>query len=318
MAAAALCCIAAPAAAQDSYPSKPIRMIVPFAPGGASDFVGRVLQKRLFELLGQQVVVDNRPGAAGNIGVEVAAHASADGYTLLLGNIGTMAINPSLYPSFPVKPARDFVPVTQVVDVPGALVANPALPAKRVSDLVAYAKARPGALNFASPGAGSLARLDMELFMHEAGIKMVNVPFKGGAGPAVTSVVSNETQLMFVSLSSIVSLAQQGRLRLIAVVAPQRVTVVPGVPTLAESGYKDITGGAWQGIFVPRGTAPAIVARLFDVAKKTLADNDVKARLQAGGVEVVASASPPAFSDFLARETMLWSKVIMQAGIRAE
>jgi tripartite-type tricarboxylate transporter receptor subunit TctC len=310
--------ISHPAGAQQPYPSKPVRMVVPFAPGGASDFVGRMLQKRMSELLGQQVVIDNRPGAAGNIGVELAAKAPADGYTVLLGNIGTMAINPTLYPSFPVRPARDLIPVTQVVDVPGALVAHPSLPVKTIKDLVAYARANPGKLNFASPGAGSLARLDMELFMLDAGVKMINVPFKGGAGPATTSVVSNETQLMMVSLSSIVSLVQQGRLRLLGVVAPKRVAVAPDVPTLAESGYANLTGGAWQGIFVPAGTSAPVVQHIFTVTHKTLGDGEIAKRLAEGGVDVVTSASPREFSGLVERETALWAKVIKTANITAE
>jgi tripartite-type tricarboxylate transporter receptor subunit TctC len=311
-------CAAIPAAAQSSYPSRPVRMIVPFAPGGASDFVGRVMQKRMSELMGQQVVIDNRAGAAGNIGVELAARSQADGYTVLLGNIGTMAINPTLYPSFPVRADRDFIGVTQVVDVPGALVVHPALPARSVAELVSYAKAQPGRLNFASPGAGSLARLNMELFMQEAGVKMVNVPFKGGAGPATTSVVSNETQLMFVSLSSVVPLVQQGRLRLLGVVAPKRVAAAPDVPTLAESGFPTLTGGAWQGVFVPAGATPAVVRQLFDITRKTVSEAEVQKRLVDGGVEVVTSASPSEFAAFVQRETALWAKVIRAASITAE
>jgi tripartite-type tricarboxylate transporter receptor subunit TctC len=189
---------------------------------------------------------------------------------------------------------------------------------KSVKELVAHAKAQPGKLNFASPGAGSLARLDMELFMQEAGIGIVNVPFKGGAGPATTSVVSNETQLMFVSLSSVVSLVQQGRLRLLGIVAPKRVAVVPDAPTLAESGFPTLTGGAWQGVFVPSAAPSAVVQRLFDVTKKTLVDPEVHKRLVEGGVEVVGSASPREFAAFVERETALWAKVIKAANITAE
>ena len=313
-----ICAASAGAAPQQAYPSRPIRMVVPFAPGGASDFVGRIVQHRMSDLLGQQIVIDNRPGAAGNIGVELAARAPADGYTVLLGNIGTMAINPTLYPSFPIRPTRDFIPVTQVVDVPGALVATPSLPAKSVKELVAYAKSQPGKLNFASPGAGSLARLDMELFMLDAGVKMVNVPFKGGAGPATTSVMSGETQLMFVSVSSVVSLVHQGRLRLLGVVAPKRVSVAADVPTLAESGYPRLTGGAWQGVFVPAGVPAPVVRQLFDVTRKTLADKGIAKRLADGGVDVVTSDSPSDFLAFVKRETALWEKVIQAANIKTE
>jgi tripartite-type tricarboxylate transporter receptor subunit TctC len=297
----------APASSQQPYPSKPVRMVVPFAPGGASDFVGRMLQKRMSELLGQQVVIDNRPGAAGNIGVELAARAPADGYTVLLGNIGTMAINPTLYPSFAVRPTRDLVPVTQVVDVPGALVAHTSLPVKTIKELVAYAKAHPGKLNFASPGAGSLARLDMELFMLDAGVKMVNVPFKGGAGPATMSVVSNETQLMMVSLSSIVTLVQQGRLRLLGVVAPRRVAVAPDVPTLAETlpGFEAVS---WGGVMAPAGTPPEVINRLNAEILKILKMPDIADKLTGLGADIVGS-TPAEFDAYVKAEIAKWGKV---------
>jgi tripartite-type tricarboxylate transporter receptor subunit TctC len=237
---------------------------------------------------------------------------------VLLGNIGTMAIDPTLYPSFPIRPTRDFIPVTQVVDVPGALVAHPSLPVKSIKELVAYVKANPGKLNFASPGAGSLARLDMEHFISDAGVKMVNVPFKGGAVPATTSVFSNETQLMMVSLSSIVSLVQQGRLRLLGVVAPKRVAVAPDAPTLAESGYPNLTGGAWQGMFVPAGSSAPVVQKIFSVTHKTLAVAGIAKRLVEGGVDVVTSASPHEFAGLVERETALWAKVIKAANMTAE
>jgi tripartite-type tricarboxylate transporter receptor subunit TctC len=180
---------ALPVIAQSMYPQRPVRMIVPFAPGGASDFVGRIIQPKMSDELGQQVVIDNRTGAAGNIGVEVAARANPDGYTLLLGNIGTMAINPSLYLKFPIKPVNDLVGITQVVDVPGSLVVHPSLPVNNVKELIDYAKANQGKLNFGSPGTGSANQLEMESFMRATGIKMTHVPYKGGAGPAAIALL---------------------------------------------------------------------------------------------------------------------------------
>src|SRR5687768_2064563 len=184
------------------YPSKAIRMIVPFAPGGASDFVGRILQPRLTELLGQQIVVENRAGASGNIGMEAAARAAPDGYTIYLGNVGTVAINPGVFPKLPVNPVKDLIAVTQVVDVPGVLVAHPSFQANSIKDLIATAKAHPGRINYASPGSGSQNRLEMEMIRKAEGLDMVHIPYKGGAGPAVTGLLAGETHLMFTTVSS--------------------------------------------------------------------------------------------------------------------
>jgi tripartite-type tricarboxylate transporter receptor subunit TctC len=182
------------------YPSRPVRMIVPFAPGGASDLVGRILQPRMSELLGQQVVVENRGGAAGNIGVEAGARSAPDGYTFVLGNIGSIAINPSVFPNLSVTPTRDLIAVTQVVDVPSALVAHPSFAPNNIKELIDYARANPGKLNYASPGSGSQNRLEMEVLRKLANLDMVHVPYKGGAGPAVGALVAGETNLMFVSI----------------------------------------------------------------------------------------------------------------------
>lgn len=303
---------------QPNYPQRPVRMVVPFAPGGASDFVGRIIQPRLSEELGQQVVIDNRAGAAGNIGVELAARANADGYTFLLGNIGTMSINPSIYPNFPIKPVRDFIAVTQVVDVPGSLVTHPSLPINSVKELVDYAKANPNKLNFGSPGSGSANRLEMEFFKRVAGINMVHIPYKGGAGPAATALLGNEVQLMFVTLSSSINFVKQGRLKILGVVAPKRIPVLPDVPTMTESGFPSMTTGSWQGIFVPTGTSRPIVNRLFTVALKVMDHPDVKKRLGDGGVEVVISKSPEAFAAFVKVENERWAGIIKDAGVVAE
>ena len=314
----ALGAAATAAAAQGNYPQRPIRMIVPFAPGGASDFVGRVIQAKLSEELGQQIVVDNRAGAAGNIGVEVAARAAPDGYTLLLGNIGTMSINPGLYPKFPIRPTTDLIAVSQVVDVPGSLVLHPALPVKGVKDLIAYAKANPNKLNFGSPGAGSANRLEMEFFMRATGIEMTHVPYKGGAGPAMTALLGNEVQLMFVTLSSSINFIKQGRVRALGIVAPHRIAAVQDIPTMAEQGFPSMTTGSWQGILAPKGTPAPIIKRLFDATLKTMDSADVKKRLNDGGVEAVVSKSPEAFAAFVKSENERWLKVIRDANVVAE
>jgi tripartite-type tricarboxylate transporter receptor subunit TctC len=300
------------------YPSRPVRMIMPFAPGGAGDFVARVLQPRMTELLGQQVIVDNRPGASGNIGVGVAANATADGYTLLLGNIGAMAINPHVFPKFPVRPLRDFVAVTQVVDVPGALIVHPSVPAKSVSEFVALLKAKPGQLNYGSAGSGSQNRLETEIFLARTGTRMVHVPYKGGAGPAVTALLGNEVQAMLITFSSAVNHVNNGRLRMLGVIAPERVAVMPDVPTMREQGFPELTNGSWQGVYFPKGVAPAITRKMFAVLIDTMKHPDVVKRLADGGVSVVVSASPDAFAAFNTAETDRFGKLIRDANISVE
>jgi len=300
------------------YPSKAIRMIVPFAPGGASDFVGRILQPRMSELLGQQIVVENRPGASGNIGLDAAAKAAPDGYTIFLGNVGTIALNPAVFPKLGVAPTKDFVSITQVVDVPGVLVINPEVKANTVKDIVAIAKAYPGKLNYASPGSGSQNRLEMEVFRRVAGgLDMVHVPYKGGAGPAVAGLAGGETHLMFVTASSAMNHVKSGRLRLIAVTSSKRLAAFPDTPTMAESGYPQLTSGSWQGIFVPTGTPRPVVDRLYSAVIETMKTPEVGQRLANGGVEVVTSA-PGEFAKFVQRETDRWVKAAKEAGATAE
>jgi tripartite-type tricarboxylate transporter receptor subunit TctC len=296
-----------------SYPNKPVRMIVPFAPGGASDFVGRIMQPRLTELLGQQVIVENRAGASGNIGLDAAAKAPPDGYTIFLGNIGTVAINPAVFAAtLSVAPTRDFIAVTQVVDVPSALVAHPSLPANNLKEVVAYAKANPGKLNYGSPGSGSQNRLEMEVLRKLENLNMVHIPYKGGAGPAITGLIGGETHLMFVTVSSAIGHVKGGRLKLLAVSSAKRLGAAPDVPTLAESGYQEMTGGSWQGVFVPAGTPKEVVDRLLPAVLQTMQTQDVITRLNNGGVEVVTS-SPAAFSAFVAAETQKWARVVKES-----
>jgi tripartite-type tricarboxylate transporter receptor subunit TctC len=301
-----------------AYPNKPVRMVIPFAPGGASDFVGRILQPRLGELLGQQIVVENRAGASGNIGMEAAAKSPPDGYTLYLGNIGTVALNPSVFPNLSVNPLRDFIAVTQVVDVPGVLVAHPSLPVSSVKELVEYAKLYPGRLNYASPGSGSQNRLEMEVLRKLAGLDMVHVPYKGGAGPAVTGLIGGETHLMFVTASSALGHVKNGRLKLLGVTSAKRLEQAPDAPTLRESGYPELTGGSWQGVFVPAGTPREVLERLYPVLLQTMATPEVVQRLSNGGVEVVTSASPAAFAEFVANETARWGRAVKEAGATAD
>ena len=296
------------------YPNRPLRMIVPFAPGGASDFVGRILQPRLSELLGQQVVVENRGGAAGNIGVEAGARSAPDGYTFVLGNIGSIAINPAVFPNLSVTPTRDLIAVTQVVDVPSVLVAHPSFPPNNIKELIDYARANPGKLNYASPGSGSQNRLEMEVLRKLAGLDMVHVPYKAGAGPALTGLVGAETHLMFVTASSAVGHVKAGRLKALAVSTPRRMEQFPNAATTEEQGYPELRASSWQGIFLPLGTPRDIVERLHAVMLQTMASPEVVQRLNNGGVIVATSENPAAFAQFVAAETERWAKVVKEAG----
>ncbi len=295
------------------YPSRPVRMIIPFAPGGASDFVGRIMQPRLGELLGQPIVVENRAGASGNIGVEAAARSAPDGYTLFLGNIGTIAVNPAVFPKLAVNPLTDLVAVIQVVDVPSVLVANGAFSANSVKELVALAKASPGKLNYGSPGSGSVNRLEMELLRMAEGLDMVHVPYKGGAGPAVAGLMGGETHVMFTTAASAIGQVRGGKLKLLAVTSPRRMEQAPSAPTMMESGYPDFVTGSWQGMFVPAGTPREVVDKLFKAIQQTMSAPEVGERLKNGGAEVVTSQNPAAFTEFVAAETRRWSRVVRES-----
>ena len=309
-----LLALAIPGISIAQYPNKPIRMIVPFAPGGASDFVGRILQPRLGELLGQQIVVENRPGASGNIGLDAAAKSAPDGYTFFLGNVGTIALNPAVFPKLGVTPTKDFISITQVVDVPGVLVIHPDVKANTVKDLVAIAKAYPGKLNYASPGSGSQNRLEMEVFRKVAGnLDMVHVPYKGGAGPAVAGLAGGETHMMFVTASSAMTFVKNGRVKLLAVTSSKRLAAFPDTPTMAESGFPELTSGSWQGVFVPTGTPKDVVDKLYSVLMETMKTPEVVQRLGNGGVDVVTSA-PGEFAKFVQSETDRWGKAVKEAG----
>jgi tripartite-type tricarboxylate transporter receptor subunit TctC len=317
-AAAVMAASAAAYAAESGYPNRPVRMMVPFAPGGASDHVARIIQPRMVELLGQPVVIENRAGAAGNIGVELAARANPDGYTFLLGNVGTMAINPNMFPTFPVKALRDLTGITEVVDVPGSLVVHPSLPVKTTKDLIAYAKANPGKLNYGSPGSGSANRLETEIFQLQTGTKMVHVPYKGGAGPAMTGLLGGEVHLAFVTFSSSVNFAKAGKLRMLGVVSPERVAAMPDVPTMKEQGFPSMIVGSWQGVFVPKGTPQNVQKKLFDVSHDTMKNAEVSKRLGDAGINVVLSENPAAFRKFWEAENQRFGKVIKDANIPTE
>ncbi|MGH8616996.1 MAG: Bug family tripartite tricarboxylate transporter substrate binding protein [Burkholderiales bacterium] len=300
------------------WPSRPVRMIVPFAPGGASDFVGRILQPKLSEALGQQVVVDNRAGASGNIGVEMVARAAPDGYTLLLGNVGTMAINPAVFRKFPVNPLRDLIAVTSIVDVPGALAIHSSVPSNNLKEFLDYARARPNQLNYGSSGASSAQGLMMEFVMNKAGIKLTQIPYKGGAGAAAAALLAGEVSASLVSVTAFLPHVKTGRVKVIAVVAPKRVAQLPEIPTLAESGFPELTSGSWQGMYLPAGTPRAVVNKLNAVLLKVLNDPWTVERLDLGGAQMMVSKSPEEFAGFMKTQTEFWARLVKQAGVEGE
>jgi tripartite-type tricarboxylate transporter receptor subunit TctC len=304
-------------AKKDDYPSRSVRMIVPFAPGGASDTVGRIIQPAMADLLKQQVVVDNRGGAAGNIGVEVAVKANPDGYTFLLGNVGTMAINPNYYVKFPYRPLKDLIPITQVVDVPGCIVVHPSLPAKNVKDVIAHLKANPGKLNYGAPAPSSANNLEMIMFLRATGTDAVQIAYKGGAGPAMIGLLGNEIQMMFVTFSSAVNFAKQGRVRMLGVISPERNPAYTEIPTMREQGLNMVVG-SWQGLFVPKSTPQPVIDKLYKVGVEMMKDAQVVKRLGESGITIVTSKSPADFVAFVKGETDRFGKVIKDANIPTE
>ncbi len=281
--------------------------------------MARVIQSKLADTLGQQIVVDNKPGAAGVLATELTAHSAPDGYTLFLGNVGTLAVNASVFAKeMKVNPLKDLAAITLVADTPDILVLKKDLPPNSVKELVAYAKARPGKLNFASPGSGSLNRLEMELFRKMVGLDMVHVPYKGGAGPAVTDLLGGQVDLMFTTLSSAISHVQAGALKGLAVTTAKRNAGVANLPTMIEAGYPEMVSSSWQGVVAPAGTSPAIIQKVYKALLDTVADKNVADRLASGGADVRTSTSPEEFAAFMAAETKRWAVVVKESGATAD
>jgi tripartite-type tricarboxylate transporter receptor subunit TctC len=301
-----------------NYPTQPIRMVVPFAPGGASDFAARLIQPGMSAFLGQQIVIENRAGAAGNIGMEVAARAAPDGYTVYLGNVGTVAVNPSLFDTLAIKPLKDFIPITLVADTPGILIAGPNFPPNNLKEMIDYVKARQGKINFASPGSGSLNRLEMEVFRRDAGLDMTHVPYKGGAGPAVNDLLGGHVEVMFVTISSALSNVKAGKLKAYAVTTRERVPSAPELPTMLELGWTNSVSSSWQGLFVPAGTPRPIVDKLYAAALHAMQDQSVRDRMIQGGVFPVTSKSPEEFRGYIEAETAKWGQVVKETGARPD
>jgi tripartite-type tricarboxylate transporter receptor subunit TctC len=317
---ALLLLLGASAFAEDAanYPNRSVMMIVPFAPGGASDFVARMIQPGVSQILGQQIVVDNRAGAAGIIGTDAAARAAPDGYTAFLGNIGTISINPGVNANMRVRPDKDLAPVTICADTPSILITRPDFPANTVSELVAYVKANQGKVTFASPGSSTLNRLEMEVFKKDAGLDMVHVPYKGGAGPAVMDVLAGHVDLMFTTLSSVMEFVKAKSVKALAVTTRERMADLPDMPTMYELGWKNLVTSSWQGVLVPTGTPQPIVEKLRAAVVKVLADPEIQARMRKGGAIAVSSKSPEDFKAFMDGETTKWTRVIEDSGVRQD
>lgn len=305
---------AAPIVAQN-YPSKPIRLIVPFPPGGGTDVVARGIARKLGENLGQQIIVDNRAGAAGNLGTELAAKAAPDGYTLLLLS-GTQAVNATLFKKLPYDLVRDFAAVSQVAAAPLLLVTHPSLPVKSVNELIALARSKPGQLNFATGGSGTGPHVAMELFAASTGVKMIHVPYKGN-GPAVVDVVGGQCQLMFANLTGVLTAVQAGRLRALAVSSLNRSPLLPDVPTVAEAGIAGYEVVQWFGLVAPAGTMPGIIARLHAEIAKVLDTREFRDLLERDGAEP-AKRSSEEFAAFIKSEIAKWADVIRKSGTQLE
>jgi len=299
-----------------AWPAKPVRFISPFAPGGGADITSRVIAQKLAETLGQQVLVDNRGGAGGMIGVELGAKAPPDGYTMVLGTIGPIAINPNLYARIAYDPVKDLVPVTLAADALNVLVVHPALPVKNVKELIALGKARPNELFFGSSGPGATDHLAGELFNMLTGTKMVHVPYKGGA-PAMLDLMSGNVQMIFATVSTSIGQIKGGKIRALGMTGTKRFVLMPDLPTIAEAGVPGFAVNNWYGVFVPTGTPKEIVARLNTDIVKILHMADAKQRLLESGIEATPS-TPEQFAAYIQSETKKWAKVVKDGKIKVE
>jgi len=314
---AAVLALASPAPAQtaSNFPSKPVRIIVPFAAGGVADLLPRIVGEKLTQKWGQPVIVENKTGAAGNIGMAEGARAAPDGYTLVLAPAGNLTVNPKLFRNLPFDTQRDLTPVTLLAQSPNVLVVHPSVPVKDFRALVAYARANPGKLNFASPGEGSGAHLAGELLTAEAGIKTQHVPYKGIA-PAVNDVLGGQVQMMFAGISTVIQHVKAGRLMALAIASPKRSPQLPEVPTVAESGFPGFDVTSWYGIVVRSGTPPAIVQKVQRDMAEALQSPDVQSKLQDLGLEPVGNL-PAEFKDRIEAESRKWGAIVEAAGIKA-
>lgn len=312
------CCVmalSAPAVLAQSYPVKPVRMIVPFPPGGGSDILARAVAEKLASALGQQFIIDNRSGAGGALGTELATKASPDGYTLILNSSSALVIGPNLVRNPPYDPLRDLTSVVLVASAPNVLVVHPSVPAKTVKELIALAKKRPGELNYASNGAGTLSHLTGELFKLRAGIEMVHVPYKGGA-PAVIDTMAGNVSLLFAAFPTVSAQVRAGRLRALAVSSAKRAVIAPDLPAVAET-LPGFESSQWWGLFGPAGMPANVVSRLNAEMQKVLALPDVKKRLAADAAETIGGSATEC-AEFLRADYEKWRKVVQESGVRSK
>jgi tripartite-type tricarboxylate transporter receptor subunit TctC len=308
---AALLTLAAPVRAAD-YPNRPVMLVVAFPPGGPSDVLARIVGKKMEELLGQPFVIENRPGAGGNIAGESVAHAAADGYTLLMGNNSILATNESLYKHLNFSPGKDFMPITLIGTQANILVVNPNVPAHSLKELIALCKAQPGKINFASSGYGAAAHLAGELFKTEAKVDIVHVPYKGAA-PALQDVIAGHDQMMFATAASVVGHIKSGQVRALAVTTLKRTQILPDLPTMDEAGLKGFEASTWHGLVAPAGTPPEVIAKLHDTAVKALHDAGVQASLSRLGVDIVGD-TPAEFGAYIKAEIPKWTAIVKASG----
>jgi tripartite-type tricarboxylate transporter receptor subunit TctC len=296
-----------------SYPAKPIRILVGFPPGGSTDIVARVVGQKLGETLGTPVVIDNRPGASATLAMQAAARAAPDGYTLVMGHLGTLAVNPALFQKLSYDPIRDFAPISLVANVPAMLVVHPSLPARSVKQLIAIAKARPGELNYGSSGAGGTPHLAVEYFKLLSGVDIVQVPYKG-AGPMTTDLIGGQISMTITGIPALLPHVKTGRLRALAVSTSKRLAVLPDLPTIAEAALPGYEATTWYGLLAPAGTPKELIARLNDAIVRSIKQPEVAERLAGEGADVVFN-SPEEFAAYIRSEIARWEKVIRRAGI---
>ena len=304
-----------PAGAQ-AYPSRPVKLVVPFPPGGSLDITGRLIAQRLSEMWGQAVVVENKPGAGGNIGADFVAKSPPDGYTILLGALSTHAVNPNLYAKMPYDAVKDFAPITLIATTPNVLVVNAATPVGNVREFIAWTRANPGKLAFGSGSNGSAGHLAGELYKVDTGTDAVHIPFKGGA-PATQALLAGDTQFMFDNLANAMAQVKAGKLKALAVTTAERSTLVPELPTMAEAGLPGFDISTWYGLFAPAGTPAAIVAKWNTDVTRILNSPDVRAKLMADGAEP-APDTPEQFAQMIARELAKYARIIKASGAKVD
>lgn len=316
LALAAFIPMAAQAQSADTYPSRPVRLVIPFAPGGPTDIAGRVIGEKVAPLLGQPMIVDNRPGAGGNVGAEIVARSAPDGYTVVMGVTGSHAINLALQKSLPYHPLKDFEPVTQATQFPNAIAVHPDVPAQSLSELVALAKREPGKLSYGTDGVGTASHLTMELLKSKAAMNLVSVPYKGAA-PMLTELVGGQIQVGITGLPAMQAQAKAGKIRILAVTTPERVASNPEIPTVSEQGFPGFSAAPWAGFFVPRGTPLPIVDKLAAALIKAMQMPEVRQKMADLGSTVVAS-QPTEFRRFVESEIEKWADAVKAAGVQPQ